>query len=83
MATRRWPILSFAYNTIHAEKVPDLSRPTLLTNSEDVAIGVLLNRGGEACLPRLMIQKYLDEQRLFVVDEASVMTKDCKVPGQS
>lgn len=44
---------------------------------------MLLDRGGEASLAMLMIQKDLDEQRLFVVGEAPVITKHCKVPGQS
>ena len=64
-----------AYSIIHAEKFPDLSPPSLRTNSGEVAIGMLLDRGGAAYLPEQMIQNHLDEQRLFIVEGAPVINR--------
>ena len=64
-----------AYSNIHAEKFPDLRAPALRTNSGEVAIGLLLNRGGAAYLPEQMIQKHLDEQRFFIVEQAPVINR--------
>ncbi len=64
-----------AYSNIHAEKFPDLPAPALRTNSGEVAIGLLLNRGGAAYLPEQMIQKQLDEQRFFIVEQAPVINR--------
>jgi DNA-binding transcriptional LysR family regulator len=64
-----------AYSNIHAEKFPDLPPPALRTNSGEVAIGLLLNRCGAAYLPEQMIQKHLDEQRFYIVEQAPVINR--------
>ena len=64
-----------AYSIIHAEKFPDLPPSSLRTNSGEVAIGLLLDRGGAAYLPEQMVQKYLEEQRLYIVEEAPVINR--------
>lgn len=64
-----------AYSIVHAEKFPDLPPPALRTNSGEVAIGLLLDRGGAAYLPEAMSQEYLDAGRLFPVDHAPVINR--------
>ena len=64
-----------AYSIIHAEKFPDLPPPSLRTNSGEVAIGLLLDKGGAAYLPEQMIQNHLDEKRLFIVEGAPVINR--------
>jgi DNA-binding transcriptional LysR family regulator len=64
-----------AYSIIHAEKFPDLPPPALRTNSGEVAVGLLLDRGGAAYLPDAMSRSHVDAQRLFAVEHAPVINR--------
>ena len=64
-----------AYGIIHAEKFPDLPPPALRTNSGEVAIGLLFDRGGAAYLPEAIGQAHMDAQRLFAVEHAPVINR--------
>jgi DNA-binding transcriptional LysR family regulator len=47
----------------------------LRTNSGEVALGLLLDRGGAAYLPEAMSREYLDAERLFAVEHAPVISR--------
>ena len=64
-----------AYSNIHAEKFPDMPPSSLHTNSGEVAIGLLLDRGGAAYLPEQMIHQQLQNQRFFIVEGAPVINR--------
>jgi len=64
-----------AYSIIHAEKFPDLPPASLHTNSGEVAIGLLLDRGGAAYLPEQMIQHHLGNQHLYIVEGAPAINR--------
>lgn len=64
-----------AYSIIHAEKFPDLPPPALRTNSGEVAIGLMLDRGGAAYLPDSMTTSLVSAGRLFAVEHAPVINR--------
>jgi DNA-binding transcriptional LysR family regulator len=59
-----------AYSIIHAGKFSELPPPALRTNSGEVAIGMLMDRGGAAYLPEEMVRDQVEEGRLFLVEDA-------------
>ena len=64
-----------AYSIIHAGKFADLPPPALRTNSGEVAVGLLLDRGGAAYLPDAMALEHVDAGRLFAVEHAPVINR--------
>jgi DNA-binding transcriptional LysR family regulator len=64
-----------AFSVVHAEKFPELPVPMLRTNSGEVALGLLLDRGGSAYLPLEMVRPLLQEGRLYRIDEAPVINR--------
>ena len=64
-----------AFNLVHADRYPELPPSALHTNSGEVAIGLLLDRGGAAYLPESMVRNLLDEQRLFLVEHEPAINR--------
>jgi DNA-binding transcriptional LysR family regulator len=64
-----------AFCVVHAERFPELPAPMLRTNSGEVALGLLLDRGGSAYLPLQMVRPLLREERLYRISEASVINR--------
>ena len=64
-----------AFSVVHAEKFPDLPAPMLRTNSGEVALDLLQDRGGSAYLPQQMVQGLLLNGKLFQVEEAPVINR--------
>ncbi len=64
-----------AFSVVHAEKFPELPAPMLRTNSGEVALNLLQDRGGSAYLPLQMVQTLLQEGTLFRIEEAPVINR--------
>ncbi len=64
-----------AFSVIHAEKFPELPAPMLRTNSGEVALNLLQDRGGSAYLPLQMVQPLLQGGELFRIEEAPVINR--------
>ncbi|MBB1362195.1 HTH-type transcriptional regulator HdfR [Shewanella sp. SR44-4] len=59
-----------AFNITHAQDFTMLPLPVLHTSSARMALDFILNNGGCAFLPEALIQPYLDNGTLYVVDDA-------------
>ena len=64
-----------AFQRAHADFFPELPSPGLRTNSGQVALDLLLRRGGAAYLPEALASPALEQARLFPVADAPVINR--------
>jgi LysR family transcriptional regulator, flagellar master operon regulator len=65
-----------AFNIQHARCFPDLPPPQLRTGSARIALELMLQRGGSAYLPDTMVHTLLANNKLRLVHDAPVMTRE-------
>ncbi len=64
-----------AFSVRHAELFPDLSTPVIKVNAGVLAVDLLLEMGGCAYLSQRMVQQEIDQERLFLVEDAPVISR--------
>ncbi|MCL1113948.1 MULTISPECIES: HTH-type transcriptional regulator HdfR [Shewanella] len=65
-----------AFNITHAQDYTMLPLPILHTSSARMALDFVLNNGGCAFLPEVLIKPYLANSTLFVVEDARCITRN-------
>ncbi|WP_418357085.1 HTH-type transcriptional regulator HdfR [Shewanella basaltis] len=65
-----------AFNITHAQDYTMLPLPILHTSSARMALDFVLNNGGCAFLPEVLIEPYLANSTLFVVEDARCITRN-------
>jgi DNA-binding transcriptional LysR family regulator len=64
-----------AFSLRHAELFADLGTPVVKVNAGVLALDLLLKMGGSAYLSQRMVQQQIDEGRLFLVEDAPVISR--------
>ena len=64
-----------AFSVRHAELFADLSTPVIKVNTGVLAVDLLLEMGGSAYLSQSAVQQALDQGRLFLVEDAPVISR--------
>ena len=64
-----------AFNLQHARTFKDAPPAILKTNTGRIALDFLLSNGGAAYLPESLIQPYIEQGALFIVEAAPVITR--------
>ncbi len=64
-----------AFALRHAELFADLPTPAIKVNAGMLAVDLLLSMGGSAYLSQRMVQAQIDQQRLFLVPDAPVISR--------
>ncbi|MGX9462092.1 HTH-type transcriptional regulator HdfR [Shewanella sp. A14] len=65
-----------AFNITHAQDFTTLPQPILHTSSARMALDFVLNNGGCAFLPEVLIQPYLDDQTLYGIENTNSVTRN-------
>jgi DNA-binding transcriptional LysR family regulator len=64
-----------AFSLRHAELFADLTTPVVKVNAGVLALDLLLKMGGSAYLSQRMVQQQIDEGRLFMVEDAPMISR--------
>ncbi|MDX3772917.1 HTH-type transcriptional regulator HdfR [Chromatiaceae bacterium AAb-1] len=64
-----------SFHIQHAKFFPELPPPCLRTGSARIAQELILQNGGSAYLPEMMVQPLLAEQKVRLIDDAPVMSR--------
>lgn len=67
------------FNLQHAKQCKNLPAPSLHTNLARVALDYMLQAGGAAYLPSILVQPYIEQGSLFQIESAPEMTRDVYV----
>ncbi|GGQ34725.1 HTH-type transcriptional regulator HdfR [Shewanella litoralis] len=65
-----------AFNITHAQDYTMLPLPVLHTSSARMALDFILNNGGCAFLPEVLVKPYLTNKTLFIVEGANSITRN-------
>ncbi len=65
----------WGYNAAHVERLPHLQNCLQSSGLGEIALPWLLNNGGSAYLPRRIVNRYLADQRLQLVQDAPVFNR--------
>lgn len=64
-----------AFNVQHARDFKDIPSAILKTNTGRIALDFLLSNGGAAYLPESLVQPYIEQDQLYIVEDAPVITR--------
>ena len=64
-----------SFSVQHADNFPDIPAPMLRTNSGQIALGLLQDRGGSAYLPQQMVNGLLQDNIIHEVDGAPIIDR--------
>lgn len=65
-----------SFHIQHAQNFPELPPPSLRTGNARIALGMILQNGGSAYLPEMMVQSLLENGQLRLISDAPVIARE-------